>query len=417
MRERLRSSHFPVYAGALAFVGVLVLGAYLLLDKRAGEHLATAELAHVVGHQARAVDAISRAAMQIGFDVSTGNTSDLAESQAQLADSAQAIVEDQNKIDRILGSSASDTVSDTLDRAYGEGSASVRAQLLRIADSARWLAEQDVTKETLQEDRFVALIGPRTQSLAISIHNIGDSTLAKMNAQTARMKNMLTILHGGIIVGLFAVGAFVFYPFFRHLQDQRQHLLGQARTDPLTGAFNRRSFDSAARAEFSRARRHGGTLSVMALDIDNFKKLNDTFGHATGDDVIRTLAAICQDRLRESDIFARTGGEEFSILLPSTTSEEAMIAAEKLRDMLANTQIPVRQSDTPVRFTVSFGVAAYEDGDDSIEDLLHRADMRLYEAKRLGRNRVVVARTDDITIRSENAAERPKSAQSGSELN
>ena len=417
LREKLRSSHFPVYAGALAFVGVLVLGAYLLLDKRAGEHMATAELAHIISHQARAVDAINRSALQIGIAVAGDDTAGVSDARATLSQSAAVLVNEQREISKILGAaSASSTINDSIGRAYGEGAATMRAQIEQVARSAEWLANTDIGPGTLRDDRFKTLSGARTEALATTMYGLSDDTLGEMNAQTARMKNMLTVLHGGIIIGLFAVGAFVFYPLFRHLHDQRQHLLGQARTDALTGALNRRSFDAAARAEFSRARRHGNSLSVMALDIDNFKKLNDTFGHATGDDVIRTLAAICHDRLRESDVFARTGGEEFSILLPATTAEEAAVAAEKLRDMLANTQIPVRQSDTPVRFTVSFGVAAYESSDDSVEDLLHRADMRLYDAKRLGRNRVVNEHAD-AAFTTEKASSKQKSAQSGTELN
>lgn len=418
LRDSFRSSHFPIYAGALAFVGVLVLGAYLLLDKRAGQHMATVELAHLIGQQARAVDSVGRSTLQIGLGIATGNTDSIADAQAYLSELADGLLVDQRAITRIIAAEETvEAVGDNVRRAYGNGSGSVRVQIERIAESALWLAETEIDDATIDDDRFKSLIGARVENLATAIRLVGENLFDKINAQTARMKNMLTVLHGGIIVGLFAVGAFVFYPLFRQIHDQRQHLLGQARTDPLTGALNRRSFDAAARAEFSRARRHGGALSVMALDIDNFKKLNDTYGHATGDDVIRTLAAICQDRLRESDVFARTGGEEFSILLPATTGEEAAVAAEKLRDMLANTQIPVRQSDTPVRFTVSFGIAEYETRDDSLEDLLHRADMRLYEAKRLGRNRVIVELTDGFSIGGGTSASKPKSAQSGSELN
>jgi len=161
----------------------------------------------------------------------------------------------------------------------------------------------------------------------------------------------------------------------------------QARTDYLTGVFNRRHFMALGRAEIERARRYRSGLSILMLDVDFFKRINDRYGHHVGDAVLRTLADGCRDALRSLDVFGRLGGEEFAILLPETEREAAAEVAERLRLRLADAQVPA-EGGRVVRFTVSIGVASMSSPDDSIDALLNTADRALYAAKRAGRNRV-----------------------------
>lgn len=173
------------------------------------------------------------------------------------------------------------------------------------------------------------------------------------------------------------------------LQQAIQHLEELASTDPLTGASNRRHFLEVARTEISRATRQVSPLSVVMLDIDFFKAINDRFGHEIGDKVLAGLAGTVHTSLRGGDIFARLGGEEFILMLPGQGIDEAYQLAERLRVRVASMEVP----DCPAGITISAGVAGLQDAGDEIGTLLRRADQALYEAKHRGRNRTCIAET------------------------
>jgi len=159
-------------------------------------------------------------------------------------------------------------------------------------------------------------------------------------------------------------------------------------TDSLTGVYNRRKFTALAERELRRACRYQTPLAVMMLDIDHFKQINDKYGHSQGDLVLKEVCGRCQEQIRECDILARMGGEEFAILTLETTQEQALELAERIRKQVAG-QLFVVNNDR-FNITVSIGVAKLDDtsGEFSLEDLLNSADKGLYEAKNLGRNRV-----------------------------
>jgi two-component system cell cycle response regulator len=156
--------------------------------------------------------------------------------------------------------------------------------------------------------------------------------------------------------------------------------------DGLTQAYNRRYFNEALEREFNRSRRYERALSLILFDIDHFKRVNDTYGHLAGDGVLRQIASAVKPRLRAQDIFARTGGEEFGILLPEIAPEGARTIAEQVRVIVEAT--PLKHDQEVIRCTVSLGVAVLVD-EATPEDLYKRADDGLYQAKQRGRNRVV----------------------------
>lgn len=165
-----------------------------------------------------------------------------------------------------------------------------------------------------------------------------------------------------------------------------------ASVDPLTGVYTRGYFASRFEAEVRRARNYGHSLSLILLDIDRFKNVNDTYGHQAGDLILIRLGQLLRDSVRASDVAARYGGEEFAVLLTTSGKEEAMSFSENLRRKVESTWIPVPGTETPLQVTVSIGVAVYPADGNSTTDLIRSADGALYEAKQAGRNRTVGAR-------------------------
>jgi len=166
-----------------------------------------------------------------------------------------------------------------------------------------------------------------------------------------------------------------------------EELRRQAHVDYLTGVYNRRHFMERAEQELHRAQRYGSPLSMLMLDIDHFKLINDRYGHKVGDIVLKAVADLCHATFRDVDILGRLGGEEFAVLLPETDQHFAIEAAERLRDTITNARIPLA-GGLPVTFSVSIGVSSMQSPDDNIDVLLNLADKALYAAKESGRNRV-----------------------------
>ncbi|MEW6333984.1 MAG: GGDEF domain-containing protein, partial [Thermodesulfobacteriota bacterium] len=166
-------------------------------------------------------------------------------------------------------------------------------------------------------------------------------------------------------------------------------------TDELTGIYNRRGFFQLGEREFERALRFERPLAVLMLDIDHFKRVNDTHGHPIGDQVLRALADLIRQETRGIDVAGRYGGEEFALLLSETDLSLAVQIAERLRQSVEALGIPVRRPDhgggtIDLRVTVSIGVALMSPGFPGLDGLIGRADQALYRAKDAGRNRVSV---------------------------
>jgi diguanylate cyclase (GGDEF)-like protein len=155
-------------------------------------------------------------------------------------------------------------------------------------------------------------------------------------------------------------------------------------TDSLTGLLNRRYLDERLVEEMTRARRHSSAITLMMIDVDNFKSYNDSFGHPAGDLALKMVSTALKDTLRADDVAARFGGEEFAILLPRTNAEEAAVIAERIRMRVEHTAFPNR------RITISIGIASQSNDFETPKDWVTAADMALYEAKHLGRNNVQV---------------------------
>jgi len=169
----------------------------------------------------------------------------------------------------------------------------------------------------------------------------------------------------------------------RELERVRAEFESQSLTDPLTGAHNRRSFDSRFEEEFLRAKRYRVACSLILIDVDHFKQYNDTFGHTAGDEALKSVAALLKEDVRIHDLVARYGGEEFAVVLPNTDIKGAMVMGERFRRSIQRASWKHRQ------ITISVGVASLHEGTQKPTDLIKESDAALYKAKQSGRNSVV----------------------------
>jgi diguanylate cyclase (GGDEF)-like protein len=165
-------------------------------------------------------------------------------------------------------------------------------------------------------------------------------------------------------------------------------------TDDLTGISNRRRFIEVIEAEIERSRRYGDTFAIALMDLDNFKEINDTYGHLTGDLVLRAVSRRCIEVIRKSDFCARFGGDEFVILFLRQHEHQAAESAERLREALEHLKIP--HEDQALRIQASIGLAVFDSPEMGVNQLLHHADRALYLAKAMGRNRVVIYETERV---------------------
>lgn len=213
-------------------------------------------------------------------------------------------------------------------------------------------------------------------------------------AAPAATENPLNLMLAAIIAFAFVLGmgnavqrlrrqTFLVHARLREANAELERL---ASTDSLTGCPNRRRFFELGEVECERSRRYSRALSVIVMDIDHFKRVNDRYGHAIGDRVLQAVAANVRRSLRRGEVLGRIGGEEFAFLLPETDADGAAVVAERARHLIESLRVPVE--DGKVGVTASFGVADNSLRSSDFDGLINRADTALYDAKRAGRNRV-----------------------------
>ncbi len=198
-----------------------------------------------------------------------------------------------------------------------------------------------------------------------------------------------------IISILLFLGLFGVRKSMSRLEDYTDLIENRSRTDYLTGAWNRLEIERRIEIEIGRSKRYASPLALILFDIDHFKRINDTYGHATGDDVLKNLVRFCQNNIREIDVLGRFGGEEFLILMPSTDEEAAFVAAERLRKGVEGIACASFHNDE-VRITISLGVSVLYpvpemDAYQEMKRLLSQSDKAMYLAKQGGRNQTRLA--------------------------
>ena len=233
-----------------------------------------------------------------------------------------------------------------------------------VAEGVRALA--DAYRQSYKEQRRLIQLSDRVQ---LDLHTANE----RLKGQAAALQELNETLQREI-------------HYREQVEAELRHI---ARTDTLTGAASRGHLFEMMRHEMRRARRHSSPLSLLVMDLDRFKRVNDMYGHSAGDAALQAFAQACRDCLRESDLFGRTGGEEFVVMLPDSALGDAAGVAERIRSRIEGNGIPWEEG--LIWLTVSIGVASVDVEGGSLEQGLKHADDALYQAKGAGRNRVVLA--------------------------
>ena len=215
------------------------------------------------------------------------------------------------------------------------------------------------------------LLSVGVSQLIISLLGRGDRLLATLSASACAL-------------GLTAVFGYLFLRLVQYQDQARQRISRHATLDPLTATFNRRHFMQLVDREWSRAKRYNMDCALLLMDVDHFKRVNDTHGHLCGDKLLREIARVSGETLRQADVLARFGGEEFVVFLPHTDPLGALDVAERMRERVEQLSFSWEDRDVPV--SVSLGVASLQFEHLTLDHLIHDADEALYSAKAAGRN-------------------------------
>ncbi|MGB0696319.1 MAG: diguanylate cyclase [Rhodospirillaceae bacterium] len=374
----------------LAYIGALVIVALLTLTIHLVFH-------YVVGKERDSGDMINQAGAQRMLTQRIAWLSEhlvrlpQGEERAQTALDLEAAVATLEDIHGHLTGQDSGIMlqnySEALDQIYYEEPHQLDASLRSFLTNARSVLEADPALLDPDFAPYQALVQAAREPLLNAL-DLSVDLLAKELAQDVDQIRFLSMVLVGVVgVVLVFEALFIFRPATRQSAAAAEYHRQLALTDPLTGCLNRRSFFIRGTELMDRAGRNGSYVCVALLDIDRFKSINDTHGHAVGDLAIKALVEVCLEQLRPEDIFGRLGGEEFGVILPRSNEDGAKLAADRIRIAIENNVVTWDQGS--LQYTLSAGVAQVEPEDSHLEAPLDRADKALYAAKHSGRNQVL----------------------------
>lgn len=381
-----------IYAGALALIATLSMVTHVMVDAIVQRQEATARVVNISGRQRMLSQRIAMMALELSradAQIQKSAGDELAAAINLMAASHKALQEGSKEL------GISPDKSPAVKAVYNDDPYRLNARVAAYLDQARGylaLSPQERPTSAYLSEIQAAAHGPILQALDAAVKQYETDSEEAIR----QLRRILLSLVGMMLATLGAEAIFIFRPLFRKLETAHVKLLDAARTDPLTGCMNRRYLMEAATREVARIKRSGSTMAVLMIDIDHFKHINDTHGHAVGDEALLTLVRTLIANIRASDLLGRIGGEEFAMILPDTSPETALQVAEKLRESIA--AAVVKGDGTSFSMTASIGLAELKADETDFLTALERADKALYKAKQSGRNRVVVFTSDLAAI-------------------
>jgi diguanylate cyclase (GGDEF)-like protein len=380
-----KRKYYRVYFGALASIALLVGASLVVIDYIVAEEVLMTEV-NEIGHRQRM---LSERVAHLTLEYAVEENKEAREQIAILIEQALQLFDETHQLlirghlpdDQLVG--FSENIDDIF---FGEPEILDQKARLFIYNTREVLAH-DWTTDFVSSYYMKQLRKATIRDLHAGLELLAVRYTKNSQYRIMRLRIIVAVLLGGIILELFGIGIFVFKPLFKQITRQEQDLKKLAYIDPLTNCHNRRSFLANAETEFDRSRRYSRPFSILFIDIDNFKDINDSYGHAAGDIGLVEITKVCLRNIRESDFLGRIGGDEFGVVLNECNLEDAAHTAEKLRQSIAANIISGEFGEFCA--SISIGAATINDSDKNAYDTLKRADQNLYQSKESGRDAVV----------------------------
>ena len=370
------------YTVSLTFIAVLSLLVHLMLDRVISEQDESGHFINVSGQQRMLSQRISLFTLEY---LHSGNeeSRDIAmESLRKLKENHEFLLKAHHES---VASTNRSVLSDEMLSLYFEEPFRVSQKIVHFESMVNkaLINKEDYAQAGASETEFIRLA---KDSLLAGFNAVVYQYEREGNQQVARLRTVQSVVLVIIVLTLIVEAFFISRPIVKKVSAYASKLQKEANYDALSGLLNRRAFNSVAQQFFMASRRYKSPLSIIMLDIDLFKRINDKHGHDAGDQAIQWISNMLTNTIRESDCIARFGGEEFIILLPNTETNGAVKTAEKIRSSIACRPFTVNGIEIPI--TISLGVSSADKDDTSIEAAVKRADTALYESKSSGRNKV-----------------------------
>lgn len=374
------------YVVSLSVIAALSIIVHFMLDEVIAEQNSTGKIVNVSGQQRM----LSQRASMFTIDfMQSGSDSSrrLALAAVNKMKSNQAfLLEDHYQA---IEQGKESPLSSTLVSMYFSPPSNV-VRKLQVFESEIKAALSEQTNENIDLSRDDLLFLKLSETELLNpLHEIVGQYEAESLQKVNDLRKAQNVVLGIIILTILVEAFFIFRPMVDKVTRFANKLQKDANFDFLSGLLNRRAFQIVAEQAVAASSRYKRPLSLVMLDIDFFKRINDTYGHEVGDKAIKHVATLLQQKSRGSDHVARVGGEEFVLLLPDTDKKGAFFVADKLREVLENTQLVL--DDKEINITLSGGVSSVSDSDHSVDSLLRAADDALYKAKQGGRNQIQMA--------------------------
>ena len=382
-----KNKYQSIYLSSLTAIALLVAASHVVIDSIVYEESLMVEVNEIGGRQRMLSERIVHLLLEYAVE----------RDPAEHANITRLIEQANNEFDRthkllirgLISNSEAVIFEDNIDDLFFGGPQYLDEKARLFIYNTREVLRQEWSPDLISSYYLKELRKASKQSLHNGLEKLATLYTEISKARISRLRGIVAVMLITAIILVLGIGLFVFKPLFNRIVTQQKELENLAYRDSLTDLHNRRSFFRRAEEIFQQYQKNESPFSVLFLDIDFLKLINDSFGHSMGDSVIVEIARLCRTNIDKNDIPGRIGGDEFGIILPGRSLQTATAIAEQIRQAMNDLKIPGISGDMQV--SLSIGVAAITARDKNAFETISRADENLYEAKKTGRNLIIAA--------------------------